>query len=71
MRPGSPGCAVSAVRRPTYEERDAALDSELLDFPNRAQGNCTVLYRDGSPARIAYRGVTADQGTNRREQPAD
>ncbi|MFJ6931088.1 hypothetical protein ACIQUP_27770 [Streptomyces nigra] len=46
--------------RPTYEEWDAALDSEQLDFPGRAQGNCTVLYRDGRPAQIAYWGVTAD-----------
>jgi len=46
--------------RPTYEEWDAALDSEQLDFPGRARGNCTVLYRDGRPAQIAYWGVTAD-----------
>ncbi|MFD3591075.1 hypothetical protein [Streptomyces sp. NPDC058683] len=46
--------------RPTYEEWDAALDSERLDFPGRAQGNCVVLYRDGSPAEIGYWGVTAD-----------
>lgn len=46
--------------QPTYEEWDAALDSEQLDFPGRARGNCTVLYRDGRPAQIAYWGVTAD-----------
>ncbi|SMF84440.1 hypothetical protein [Streptomyces sp. Amel2xC10] len=47
--------------RPTYDEWDAALDySERLDFPGRAQGNCTVLYRDGRPVRIGYWGVTAD-----------
>ncbi|MFF0598929.1 hypothetical protein [Streptomyces antibioticus] len=39
--------------RPTYDEWDAALDSERLDFPGRAQGNCTVLYRDGRPVRSA------------------
>lgn len=46
--------------RPTYEEWDAALDSEHLDFPDRGQGNCTVLYHDGRPTQIAYWGVTAD-----------
>ncbi|MFB6749362.1 hypothetical protein ACFCX6_00285 [Streptomyces sp. NPDC056353] len=46
--------------RPTYEQWDAALDSEHLDFPGRAQGNCTVLYRNGRPAQIGYWGVTAD-----------
>ncbi|MFF2213812.1 hypothetical protein [Streptomyces antibioticus] len=45
---------------PTYDEWDAALDSERLDFPGRAQGNCTVLYRDGRPMQIGYWGVTAD-----------
>ncbi|WP_055599299.1 hypothetical protein [Streptomyces aureus] len=52
--------AWSPEGRPTYEEWTKALDSGLLDFPDRAQGNCTVLYRDGEPARIGYWGVTAD-----------
>ncbi|MEU6812459.1 hypothetical protein ABZ920_26480 [Streptomyces sp. NPDC046831] len=46
--------------RPTYAEWDAALHSERLGFPGRAEGNCTVLYRDGRPVQIAYWGVTAD-----------
>ncbi|CAL9570233.1 hypothetical protein ACI3K5_18790 [Streptomyces sp. MPA0124] len=46
--------------RPTQEEWDAALQSEHLDFPARARGNCTVLYHDDKPARIGYWGVTAD-----------
>ncbi|MDX3803988.1 hypothetical protein [Streptomyces sp. AK04-3B] len=46
--------------RPTYEEWDAALDSERLAFPGRGEGNCTVLYRDGRPVHIGYWGVTAD-----------
>ncbi|MEU1708222.1 hypothetical protein ABZ478_23075 [Streptomyces sp. NPDC005706] len=46
--------------RPTYAEWDAALESERLGFPGRAQGNCTVLYRYGRPVQIGYWGVTAD-----------
>ncbi|MFF6997316.1 hypothetical protein ACFY93_20485 [Streptomyces sp. NPDC008313] len=47
--------------RPTMAEWDDALDSERLGFPDRAQGNCTVLYdADGRPTRIGYWGVTAD-----------
>ncbi|MEU6227558.1 hypothetical protein [Streptomyces sp. NPDC047042] len=46
--------------RPTFEEWDEALDSGHLTFPDRAQGNCTILYRDGRPAQIGYWGVTAD-----------
>ncbi|MEU1516844.1 hypothetical protein ABZ490_32655 [Streptomyces sp. NPDC005811] len=46
--------------RPTHGEWEAALDSERLPFPGRAQGNCTVLYRDGRPDQIGYWGVTAD-----------
>ncbi|MFF2205088.1 hypothetical protein [Streptomyces sp. NPDC058145] len=46
--------------RPTYAEWDAALDSERLGFPGRAQGNGTVLYRDGRPVEIGHWGVTAD-----------
>ncbi|WP_399171693.1 hypothetical protein [Streptomyces sp. PanSC19] len=34
--------------------------SGRLEFPDRAQGNCTVLYRDGRPDLIGYWGVTAD-----------
>ncbi|MEU5119076.1 hypothetical protein [Streptomyces asoensis] len=62
MRPLTDGevRAWAPHRRPTYEEWDAALDSERLSFPNRAQGNCTVLYRDGRPAQIGYWGTTAD-----------
>ncbi|MFE2544778.1 hypothetical protein [Actinacidiphila glaucinigra] len=44
---------------PTYEEWEAALEAEQF-YPGRAQGNCTVLYRDGRPAQIGYWGVTAD-----------
>ncbi|WP_406006756.1 hypothetical protein OG440_11585 [Streptomyces sp. NBC_00637] len=46
--------------RPTHAQWDAALDSGRLDFPGRAQGNCTVLYHDGRPTQIGYWGVTAD-----------
>ena len=46
--------------RPTYADWDEALDCERLDFPDRAQGRCTVLYTDGEPTQIAYWGVTAD-----------
>ncbi|GGW30676.1 hypothetical protein GCM10010503_02850 [Streptomyces lucensis JCM 4490] len=46
--------------RPTYADWDEALDSERLDFPDRAQGRCTVLYTDGEPTHIGYWGVTAD-----------
>ncbi|MFD8520941.1 hypothetical protein ACFV2D_13120 [Streptomyces capillispiralis] len=46
--------------RPTHAEWDHALDTGQLAFPGRAQGNCTVLYRDGLPVEIGYWGVTAD-----------
>jgi hypothetical protein len=46
--------------RPTFEEWDEALDADRLAFPDRAQGNCTVLYREGRPAQVGYWGVTAD-----------
>ncbi|MEU1463801.1 hypothetical protein ABZ467_24465 [Streptomyces sp. NPDC005727] len=46
--------------RPTHADWEAALDSDRLDFPDRAQGRCTVLYENGEPERIGYWGVTAD-----------
>jgi len=46
--------------RPTFAEWDAALDDERLEFPDRAQGRCTVLYTDGEPTHIGYWGCTAD-----------
>ncbi|MEU6574966.1 hypothetical protein [Streptomyces sp. NPDC046805] len=46
--------------RPTHADWDAALHSDRLDFPGRAQGRCTVLYTDGEPTHIGYWGVTAD-----------
>lgn len=46
--------------QPTHAEWIDALDSDRIPFPNRACGNCTVLYRDGRPERIGYWGVTAD-----------
>lgn len=45
---------------PTYEQWDAALDSDQLEFPARAHGLCTVLYHGGRPTKIGYWGVTAD-----------
>lgn len=46
--------------RPTYAEwQDALRSGDLFDL-DRACGNCTVLYRDGQPAEIAYWGITAD-----------
>lgn len=45
---------------PTHAEWRDALASRRLDFPRRACGNCTVLYRDGEPAEIGYWGCTAD-----------
>ncbi|MFF8378880.1 hypothetical protein ACF07V_22435 [Streptomyces sp. NPDC015661] len=52
--------AWSPTGQPTQEEWDEALASGRLDFPARAQGNCTPLYSDGEPTRIGYWGVTAD-----------
>ncbi|MGV9902219.1 hypothetical protein ACWDU8_06950 [Streptomyces sp. NPDC003388] len=46
--------------RPTRADWEAALRSDRLEFPGRAQGRCTVLYEDGEPRRIGYWGVTAD-----------
>ncbi|WP_055525446.1 hypothetical protein [Streptomyces graminilatus] len=46
--------------RPTCADWDDALDSGRLTFPDRALGNCTVLYRNGLPAQIGYWGTTAD-----------
>ncbi|MEW2511944.1 hypothetical protein [Streptomyces sp. NPDC046870] len=46
--------------RPTHAVWRAALDADRLPFPDRACGNCTVLYDGNGPAGIAYRGVTAD-----------
>lgn len=46
--------------KPTREQWLDALHSERLDFPGRAHGNCTVLYRDGLPVEIGYWGCTAD-----------
>ncbi|MFJ9578369.1 hypothetical protein ACIRQF_18620 [Streptomyces sp. NPDC101191] len=62
MRPLTDGeiRAWSPGGHPTQEEWDRALDTGRLTFPNRAQGNCTVLYRDGRPALIGYWGMTAD-----------
>ncbi|MCX4764976.1 hypothetical protein OG562_29195 [Streptomyces sp. NBC_01275] len=62
MRPLTDGevRAFASHGRPTSSEWDEALDTERLAFPDRAQGNCTVLYRDGRPTWIGYWGVTAD-----------
>ncbi|MFB7370321.1 hypothetical protein ACFC0D_10805 [Streptomyces sp. NPDC056222] len=46
--------------RPTQAEWEEALKSHRAPFPDRAQGNCTVLYEAGRPIRIGYWGVTAD-----------
>lgn len=46
--------------RPTRTEWVDADRSGSLPYPDRAEGRCTVLYRDGQPAEIAYWGVTAD-----------
>jgi hypothetical protein len=45
--------------RPTRDRWDAAI-RQLLDPVGRGIGRCTVLYRDGEPAEIAYWGCTAD-----------
>ncbi|MFI8084731.1 hypothetical protein ACIF6L_28540 [Kitasatospora sp. NPDC086009] len=45
--------------RPSRELWDAAR-RRLLDPVGRGVGRCTVLYRDGEPAEIAYWGCTAD-----------
>ncbi|MFF8508236.1 hypothetical protein ACF064_09130 [Streptomyces sp. NPDC015492] len=50
----------SPTARPTEEEWTRALDTGALPYPDRAQGNCTVLYTNGTPTNIAYWGVTAD-----------
>ena len=46
--------------QPTYAEWEDALRSRELFDLDRACGNCTVLYKDGSPTEIGYWGVTAD-----------
>ncbi|MBO1333155.1 hypothetical protein [Streptomyces sp. VRA16 Mangrove soil] len=46
--------------RPTHAAWETALGTDVLDYPDRGCGNCTVLYEDGRPARIAYWGVTCD-----------
>jgi hypothetical protein len=47
--------------RPTETDWVEALSSGRLDYPDRAAGNCTVLYdEDGKPALIGWWGVTAD-----------
>jgi hypothetical protein len=47
--------------RPTEAEWADALKNGRLDYPDRAAGNCTVLYdAEGAPVRIGYWGVTAD-----------
>lgn len=46
--------------RPTREQWTAALAADHELYPDRAQGNCTVLYEDGEPSEIGYWGVTAD-----------
>ncbi|MFJ9446940.1 hypothetical protein ACIRRH_34555 [Kitasatospora sp. NPDC101235] len=45
--------------RPTREQWDAAL-GRLLHPVGRGSGRCTVLYRGGEAAEIAYWGCTAD-----------
>jgi hypothetical protein len=46
---------------PTEAEWVDALDSSRLGYPDRAAGNCVVLYdTDGRPTLIGYWGVTAD-----------
>ena len=46
--------------KPTHAEwKDALRNPGLFDL-ERAEGNCTVLYRDGQPVEIAYWGITAD-----------
>lgn len=53
--------------RPTEAEWLDALKAERLEYPERACGNCTVLYHEGQPAQIGYWGVTADcRGDQRR-----
>jgi hypothetical protein len=49
-----------ASGRPTYAEWIDALVSGQLEYPGRACGRCTVLYRNGEPVEIGYWGVTAD-----------
>jgi hypothetical protein len=46
--------------RPTQAEWLDALKTDRLEYPERACGNCTVLYQEGQPAQIGYWGVTAD-----------
>jgi hypothetical protein len=46
--------------QPTYAEwQDALHSGDLFDL-DRACGNCTVPFRDGQPAEVAYWGITAD-----------
>ena len=47
-------------RRPTEAEWLDALKAGRLDYPERAGGNCTVLYHERQPVQIGYWGVTAD-----------
>jgi hypothetical protein len=49
-----------ASGRPTYADWVDALVDGRLDYPRRATGRCTVLFRDGEPLEIGYWGVTAD-----------
>lgn len=62
MRPLTEGevRAWSPSGRPTEAEWLGAMESDRLEFPERACGNCTVLYDEGHPAQIGYWGVTAD-----------
>ncbi|MFG3130871.1 hypothetical protein [Streptomyces tendae] len=46
--------------RPTRAQWDAALRTQTLSFPGRGSGRCTILYRDGEPAEVAYWGCSAD-----------
>lgn len=46
--------------RPAYGEWIDALVSGRLEYPGRACGRCTPLYRDEKPVEIGYWGVTAD-----------
>ncbi len=52
--------AWSPSGRPTRAEWTEMLGSDQLPYPDRACGQCTVLYRDGQPSEIGYWGVTAD-----------
>lgn len=50
----------SPTTHPTLQDWEEALDTGALPFPNRSQGNCTILYEAGVPSLIGYWGVTSD-----------